>query len=92
MRKFAQVTKYDNKVVNVFDWSEEIDPYLGENNLLLDITERKEKPKIGDIYDGKGFVKPVIEEEKPVKEKTAQDMKKDILNLIDELRDKVNRL
>ncbi len=92
MRKFAQVTKYDNKVVNVFDWSEEIDPYLGENNLLLDITERKEKPKIGDIYDGKGFSTPPVEEvkeeEKPVKEEVLNQ----INDLLIELKEKIDKL
>jgi len=32
-RKFAHITKNDNKVVNIFDWKEEIDPNLGESNL-----------------------------------------------------------
>lgn len=92
MRKFAQITKKDSKVVNLFDWSEEIDPDLGENNLLLDITERKECPKIGDIYDGKGFSAPQVEEEikaeKPEKEKTV----KEINELIAQIQEKINKL
>lgn len=51
MRKFAHITKNDNKVVNIFEWGEEIDPNLGENNLLLDITNLSTSPGIGDLYN-----------------------------------------
>ena len=95
MRKFAQITKKDSKVVNLFDWSEEIDPDLGENNLLLDITERKEKPKIGDIYDGKGFSTPLVEEVKeevPAKEETKEEILSQINSLLLKLQEKIDKL
>jgi hypothetical protein len=90
-RKFAHITKSDNKVVNIFDWSEEIDPNLGESNLLLDISNFAEEAKIGDIYDGQGFSTPEIEEvkeEKPVKE----DVLSQINNLLTQLQEKINKL
>jgi hypothetical protein len=90
-RKFAHITKNDNKVVNIFDWKEEIDPNLGESNLLLDITDFTGEIKIADNYDGKGFISHV-EEKVPVKEETVKDIKKDVLKLIDELRSRVEKL
>lgn len=92
MRKFAQITKLDNKVVNIFDWTEEINPDLGEQNLLLDITKFTGEIHIGDIYDGKGFSAPQVEEEikaeKPEKEKTV----KEINELIAQIQEKINKL
>jgi hypothetical protein len=90
-RKFAHITKNDNKVVNIFEWSEERDPDLGKDNLLLDITDFTGEIKIADSYDGKGFISPV-EVKVPAKVETSKFTKEDVLKLIDELRDKVNRL
>lgn len=91
-RKFAHITKSDNKVVNIFDWSEEIDPNLGENNLLLDITNFTGEVKICDIYDGQGFSTPEIEEvkeeEKPVKEEVLSQ----INDLLIKLKEKIDKL
>jgi len=88
MRKFAHIK--NNTVVNIFDWKEERNPDLGKNNLLLDITEFAGEVNIGDTYDGKGFLKPV--EVQPEKEKTILDKKRELLDMLDELRDKINRL
>jgi len=92
MRKFAHITKSDNKVVNVFDWKEEKNPDLGEQNLLIDVTNYKEEIYIGYVYnpDNKNFKKPP--EEIIEKEKTVQDIKSEILAMLDELKDKVNNL
>jgi hypothetical protein len=94
-RKFAHVTKNDNKVVNIFDWSEDIDPDLGEQNLLLDITELTGDPNIGDIYNGKGFTAPTVEEvkeETPVAEETKEDIIKQINSLLSKLQEKIEKL
>lgn len=90
MRKFAQVEKNTSKVVNIFDWSEEVEPNLGDNNLLLDITNFTGEVKICDIYDGQGFSTPPVEEVPAVEEK--EEVLSQINNLLTQLQEKINKL
>jgi hypothetical protein len=94
MRKFAQVEKNTSKVVNIFDWSEEVEPNLGNNNLLIDVTNYKEEIYIGYVYnlDNKDFKKPVTEEViKPIEEE-KKPLKEELLDIIDELRKRIETL
>jgi len=94
MRVFAHITKSDNKVVNIFEWSEEKNPDLGEQNLLIDVTNYKEEIYIGYVYnlDNKDFKKPVTEEViKPIEEE-KKPLKEELLDIIDELRKRIETL
>lgn len=52
MRVFAHITNNDNKVVNVFDWGEDdIEPNLGNEHTMIDITLLEVKPQVGFVYN-----------------------------------------
>lgn len=53
-KTFAQVK--DNKVINVFDWSDNNNPVIA-GHTFVDVTAIT-KPKVNDTYDGVNFTTP----------------------------------